>query len=147
MCQLACDGWTWGEDAPRPEADGSPFAIQVLGTKECPVEETVNPDDELPSPPLGVELRITGWDPGGTPVNFYYAHLEDSAGATYAAQAGCEPLLEGLPLAPGKRTQGYVSFSVPPDGGPYTLVYEPRLVDASGSSHRRRATVPLGKHP
>ncbi|NLE84758.1 MAG: hypothetical protein GX607_00015 [Myxococcales bacterium] len=139
--QTACDGWAWDDDAPRPAQDGSPFTIQVLGTKECPREGSTS---DAP-PPLGVELRITGWHPRGTPVNFYYTRLEDGEGRSYDAGEACEPLLQGPPLLPGQRAQGYVSFSVPAGARGSTLVYEPRLLDASGQSRKQRIEVPLGE--
>lgn len=77
-------------------------------------------------------------------MNFYYTHLRDGEGRTYDPIDACDPLLQGPPLLPGQRAQGYVSFSVPAGAQGSTLVYEPRLLDASGQSRQQRLEVPLG---
>jgi hypothetical protein len=143
---VGCDGWTFFERAPEKPRDGKPLSLKVLGTRAC---SAARGDARTPTPPLlGVEVELTSWDPGGVPVNFFYAALKDGEGRLYRAiSAGCEPFFGAAPLGTGERSRGFLTFPLPPGSADtervMKLVYAPRLAGSSEATPDARVELPL----
>lgn len=105
------------------------FTMVFTRTKKCTVAPPFRPPHGTMK--LGVEVTISGTSKLEVPVNPFYASLETPDGTRYTSTlAGCEPVLEPVRVTDGKHVEGWITFDVPQDHKPLTMIYAPTLIGA-----------------